>query len=193
MTDVAHKSLEGTVELVGELKPKTKSAARVIMTVIVALLVAGLVRGFLIQQYHVVGPSMEPTLRPGDRIIVNKIVYKIGDVSRGDIIVFERRDTKREDLVKRVIGEPGDTVSIKNCVTYVNGEPLREPYISKSAEATCQGEDMRAFYVPSNHYFVMGDNRSVSMDSRKFGAITRDQIQGRVTLVVWPRDNWGTP
>lgn len=167
-----------------------REASRLSFVVVASLLVSLAVRVFLIQQYHVVGPSMEPTLMPSDRIIVNKLAYRITSVDRGDVIVFRRKDESREELVKRVIGKPGDTVEIKRCITYLNGEPVLEPYVKRET-AGCTESDMKAFYVPEGFYFVMGDNRAVSLDSRKFGAISKDQIIGRATLIVWPTRNWG--
>lgn len=177
---------------VGVKRAASGGWSRVGATLVVSLIVAALVRILLIQQYNVVGPSMEPSLWNGDRIIVNKVAYHVGAVERGDVIVFERRGSNREDLVKRVVGEPGDTVEIRDCVTYINGEAYREPYVKTGVTpGWCGDTDMPKFYVPEESYFVMGDNRGVSMDSRAFGAVTDDQIRGKVTIVLWPKEHWG--
>jgi signal peptidase I len=181
------------VRVVGVRDAETNRWSRGGITLVVSLVVAALVRMLLIQQYNVVGPSMEPTLREGDRIVVNKVAYHIGDIARGDVIVFERRGSDREDLVKRVVGKPGDTVEIIDCVTYVNGREYREPYVKAGVvPGWCGEENMAKFYVPEESYFVMGDNRGVSMDSRMFGAVPAGQIRGKVTIVLWPREHWGS-
>ena len=190
--DVAHVAETSTVTPVTSRGGVVSKSSKVGFTVAAAVLVALFVRMFLIQQYYVVGPSMEPSLYQGDRIIVNKLAFRVRDIRRGDVVVFNRKDGGRDELVKRVIGVPGDTIEIKDCVTYVNGAVYLEPYLTAGGVGWCGEREMRSFYVPDRSYFVMGDNRGVSLDSRKFGAVGESQIEGRVTLVVWPIKHWGS-
>jgi signal peptidase I len=135
---------------------------------------------------------MAPALRPGDRVLVSKMSYRLHDVNRGDIVVFKRpphlqAGPEVKDLVKRVIGLPGDTIEARDGQVIVNGIILNEPYVAKGAVT---------FPVPKTHvaphqYWVMGDNRSDSEDSRYFGSISGSSIVGRVFLQVWPVSSFG--
>jgi signal peptidase I len=134
---------------------------------------------------------MEPTLRKGDRVLVNKLSYKLHDIHRGDIVVFKRPpnepDTGIQDLIKRVIGLPGESVSVKDCHVYINGQQLVEPYV-KSWTRTCT---FPARTVGPNEIFVMGDNRDDSQDSRFFGPISQNLVVGRAFVIVWPLTHLG--
>jgi signal peptidase I len=157
----------------------------VVLAVAVGLAFA--VRAFVLQTYFIPSPSMEPTLLVGDRILVDKLSYHLHGVSRGDIVVFatppkERSDPTIKDLVKRVIGLPGDTVSSSGGRVYINGKPLLEPWLLKGTVTT----GIATQRIPPNEYFVMGDNRSDSQDSRFFGPIPRSLIVGRVVVRIWP-------
>ncbi len=145
------------------------------------------VRAFVLQTYFIPSPSMEPTLLVGDRILVNKLSYHLHGVSRGDIVVFatppkEKSDPTIKDLVKRVIGLPGDTISSSGGRVYINGRPLPEPFLPPGTVTT----GIATQRIPPNEYFVMGDNRSDSQDSRFFGPISRSLIVGRVVVRIWP-------
>ncbi len=176
--------------------------------IIGALIVAVLVKSFLIQVFWIPSGSMEDTLQIGDRVIVNKVSYRFGDPGRGDVVVFEPVTFEEEsiptkisrnllesiglrtpesDLIKRVIGLPGETVEIKGNTVYIDGDPLEEPYLAPDLVMDDEGP----WEVPENQYFVMGDNRNSSNDSRRFGAIDRDRIVGRAFSVVWPPSRWG--
>jgi signal peptidase I len=172
-----------------------------------ALIVAVLVKSFLIQVFWIPSGSMEDTLQIGDRVVVNKLSYRIGDPGRGDVVVFEPESlaeeslatkvsrnllesiglrTPESDLIKRVIGLPGETVEIQNNSIYIDGSPIDEPYLPVGLVMRDQGP----WEVPDGHYFVMGDNRNSSNDSRVFGAIARSRIVGRAFSVVWPPSRW---
>ena len=145
-----------------------------------ALVVALVVKTFLFQAFYIPSGSMEPTLEKGDRVLVNKLSYDLHDVNRGDIVVFEPTRARSgtdgiKDLIKRVIGLPGDVIETRDGVVYVNGEPLDEPYL---AEGTMTGDPsdgqnpaIERQTVPEGHVFVMGDNRANSADSRYRGPI----------------------
>ncbi len=151
-----------------------------------ALVIALVIKTFLLQAFYIPSSSMVSTLNVGDRVLVNKLSYKVHDVHRGDIIVFERpegeADSQITDLIKRVIGLPGDTVEGQNGRVVINGEPLDEPYLD---EGVTTG-DFPPTDVPEGHLFMMGDNRGDSRDSRYFGTIDEDTIVGRAFFRVWP-------
>jgi len=157
---------------------------------VVLLVAVGLalgVRAYVAQTYFIPSASMQPTLLIGDRILVDKLSYRLHGVGRGDIVVFatppkETAQPGINDLVKRVIGLPGEVISSKGGRVYINEKPLREPYLVPGTVTT----DIMTQKVPPNEYFVMGDNRSDSQDSRFFGPISRSLIVGRVVLRIWP-------
>ena len=154
-----------------------------------ALLLALLIKAFLFQAFYIPSESMVPTLNKNDRVLVNKLSYKFHDVHRGDIVVFtappgEEDDIK--DLVKRVIGLPGDDVAFKDGIVYINGSPLDEKYLPEGTITSQTCNVPAQVNVPANSYWVMGDNRQASKDSRCFGAIPKGDIVGRVFFKMWP-------
>jgi signal peptidase I len=170
-----------------------------IVVVVVAVLVALLLRTFVVQTFYIPSGSMEPTLQVGDRILVNKLSYDLHSVHRGDIVVFSRPPAEDcggpevNDLVKRVIGLPGDVLSLSGGYVYVDGKRLDETWLPQSEQGiTTSGPGQtnynlsQSYRVPANDYFVMGDNRTDSCDSRYWGPIARSLIVGKVELRVWP-------
>jgi len=171
-----------------------------IVVVLVAVLVAVLLRAFVVQTFYIPSGSMEPTLQIGDRILVNKLSYHLHGVDRGDIVVFSRPSAENcggpevNDLVKRVIGLPGDVLSLSsNHDVDVDGKRLEEAWLPSSEQGnTFPGPAgnrfnlARPYRVPANDYFVMGDNRTDSCDSRYWGPITKSLIVGKVDIRVWP-------
>jgi signal peptidase I len=137
-------------------------------------------------RFRIEGQSMEPNLHDGEYVLIDKISYRLHSPERGDVIVFVPPSNER-DYIKRVIGLPGDTVEIRGGQVYVNGTALDEPYLHNLTNA-----DMPARAVEEGRYFVMGDNRNNSSDSRSFGAITPQSIVGRAWLVYWPPSDWST-
>lgn len=154
----------------------------VLETILIALVLAFLVRTFVVESFMVDGRSMQPTLQHHERLFVNKIVYRIGSPTRGDIIVFRYPKDPSRDFIKRVIGLPGDEIEIRRGgALYVNGEYYDEAYILE--------EDPRGYLlteIPDGEYFVMGDNRRNSEDSRFFGTVPIGNIKGKALLVYWP-------
>ncbi|CAB4723227.1 MAG: signal peptidase I [Actinobacteria bacterium] len=170
-----------------------------VFVVVIAIGAALLIRLFLFQQYYIDGPSMQTTLMPQDRVLVNKMSYKLHDIHRGDVIVFDRvtNETQHDDLIKRVMGLAGETLEIRSCIVYVDGVLVDEPYLNP--EQTSQIEpsarcgshtDMAPTVVPEHTVFVMGDNRVQSFDSRDFGPIDTDKVRGRAFVVIWPASAW---
>lgn len=183
--------------------------------VLVALAIAILVKTFLVQAFYIPSASMEPTLEIGDRVFVNKLAYDIGDLARGDVIVFANPHPDQlpergavsaflhwlgegigfaqpadEDFIKRVIGLPGETIEIRDNVVYIDGEPLDEPYLTD--EARRSNGDFPETRIPPEHLFMMGDNRGNSADSRYgLGLVPIDKVIGRAFIVIWPPSQFG--
>lgn len=163
-----------------------------------AVIIAMTLRTFVVQQFYIAGPSMESTLFGDDRVLVNKLSYRFGSPSRGDVIVFDRitlnGDTvQRDDLIKRVIGLPGETLTIADCVVSIDGVVLVEPWLGEQElDATldpglrCGSGDVGPTTMGENEVFLIGDNRPMSFDSRMFGPVDIDLIVGRAVVVIWP-------
>jgi signal peptidase I len=172
-----------------------------IVVISVALIVAVLVRMFLLQQFFIAGPSMETTMFSDDRVLVSKLAYEIGEINRGDIVVFDRAtmngdQVEHDDLIKRVIGLSGETIEIRDCAVYIDGSKLEEPYLpSRDLALTnlsdrCGVVNMDATKIANDEVFLIGDNRPQSFDSRMFGAIKRDLIVGQALVIIWPPNSW---
>jgi len=149
-------------------------------TVLPAFVMAVLINLFLAQGTYVHGQSMEPNLHSDQRLIIEKVSYRLHVPRRGDIVVI-RLDEYEIPLIKRVVGMPGETVEIRGNRVLINGIPLREGYLSGVIQ-----RDYGPVRVPLDHVFVLGDNRDVSSDSRVFGAVHVDRIAGRAWLSYWP-------
>ncbi len=162
-----------------------------------ALAVALLIKTFLIQAFYIPSGSMRETLVEGDRVLVNKLSYRLHDVNRGDVVVFEKPDGWSgdiQDLIKRVVALPGETITLANGQVFIDGALLDEPYLGpevatlpKAPIPNCVNAPVRdTCIVPEGRVFVMGDNREHSSDARFFGPIEIDTIVGRAFLKVWP-------
>jgi signal peptidase I len=165
--------------------------------IIFAVAIGGalLLRLFVIQQFAVDGESMLGTLRSGDRVIVNKLSYVAHDPRHGDIVVLEdiKASVEVRDLIKRVIGLPGETIEYRNCHLLINGKVVVEPYLdTQLVSAGHCGDSQRPVLIEPGHVFVMGDNRASSLDSRApaIGQIPVDNLIGRAFVVVWPTSHW---
>ena len=180
--------------------------------IIVAFLLALVIKSLLVQAFFIPSQSMENTLLVGDRVLVNKIVYRFREPQRGDVIVFKNptaapvdrgfiedvvnwvteglgfSSDPQKDYIKRVIGLPGETVEMKGGKIFINNKRIQEPYLHPARD----GADHPKTEVPDGMYFMMGDNRGNSTDSRVFGPISRDSIVGRAFVILWPppRFSW---
>jgi signal peptidase I len=175
-----------------------RSAAEWVVVLVLAFLAAFLVRTFVFQTFYIPSGSMEPTLQIGDRIIVSKLSYHLHSVHRGDIIVFHAppaeatacADPNVKDLVKRVIGLPGETISSVGSTILINGKPIAQPWFPPTAPGPAI---VPAVHIPANSFFVMGDNRSNSCDSRAWGTLPQGDIIGHVIFRIWPISRIGIP
>jgi len=179
----------------GRRRRKKDSPARTILEWVLviggALAVALLVKTFLLQAFYIPSESMVHTLEVGDRVLVNKLSYDLHDVNRGDIIVFEKppgEGGQIEDLIKRVVGLPGETIEGRDGQVFIDGEPLDEPYLDEGVVTS----DFGPVQIPEGQVFMMGDNRPNSRDSRFFGPIDQETIVGRAFLRVWPIGSFGS-
>ena len=167
-----------------------------------ALLVAFLIKTFLMQAYYIPSSSMTPTLQVGDRVLVNKLSYEVGDIGRGDLVVFGRpatESTVKTDLIKRVIGLEGELIEIIEGRIYItqadssSRQLLVEPYLASTTYTRgfdntdlCEKATENSCLIPDNHVFVLGDNRDGSRDSRFFGPIDENTVVGRAFIRLWP-------
>ena len=177
-------------------------------SIVIAVILALFIRTFVVQAFKIPTGSMENNLLIGDHLLVNKFVLgpsesglerallPLGTIHRGDVVVFKYPEEPERDFIKRVIGLPGETVELKQKKVYVNGTPLDEPYVHfleppRSADSASEvtSLDVRERYgpvtVPANQYFVMGDNRDNSQDSRYWGFLPRDYVKGRALIIYW--------
>jgi signal peptidase I len=168
-----------------------------VTVLVVALVIAITVRTLILQQFYISGPSMESTMYQDNRVLVNKLSYRLHDIHRGDVVVFDRvtvdgEIVQHDDLIKRVIALAGETVSIKDCKVFIDGKLLEESYLNdydlaeSELEDRCRVPAMDDLVVPKNQLFVMGDNRPQSFDSRMFGPIEQSLVVGRAFVIIWP-------
>jgi signal peptidase I len=169
------------------------------IVVVIAVVIAILLRTFVVATYSIPSASMEPTLQVGDRIVVDKLSYHLHGVDRANIIVFSTPPKEDcagppvSDLVKRVIGLPGETISLGGGRVYINGKYLPEPWLPQSDQNVTEPGPggtayslHRPYRIPSGYVYVMGDNRQFSCDSRYWGPVRESTIVGKVDLRIWP-------
>jgi len=196
-------------------EPQAKSTVREYYeALLIAIIFVNFARIFVFQAFKIPSGSMEDNLKIGDHIVVNKFIYGPGndlggftplrDVQRGDIVVFRYPRMPEQDFVKRVIGLPGETVSIRDKKVFIDDRPLAEPYAVWDDERVYptseflpepqrSRDQMQPFHVPPGRYFMMGDNRDHSNDSRYWGTVPRTMIKGRAFLVYWSFDPEDAP
>jgi signal peptidase I len=159
------------------------------LTILIAfVLVFGFVRPFVLEAFRIPSESMVPTLEVGDRVLANKFVYRLTEPERGEVVVFESvGEGDDQKLIKRVVGVAGDEVEVRNGTLLVNGEDREEPYLNRSLPFN---DSFNGSYgpsvVPEGHVFVMGDNRANSADSRVFGPLPIENIEGEAFVRFWP-------
>lgn len=158
-----------------------------------SVLIAVVLIVFIYQPVKVEGTSMEPGLSDNERIFINKFTYKLnlGDIRRGDTVVFWYPADTTKSYIKRVIGLPGDRIRIVHGQVYVNGSPLAEDYVALTSRDPSTWADGHEVLVPHGDYFVLGDHRNSSSDSRAWGWVPRENIYGKAVFVYWPLDKMG--
>ena len=182
-------------------------------SIVIAVILALFVRTWAVQAFKIPTGSMENNLLIGDHLLVNKFVFgpamggaeravlPMREIRRGDVVVFKYPDEPERDFIKRVIGLPGETVELRNKKVYIDGKPLDEPYVHfldpEPAAEEVTSFDVRERYgpvrVPAGQYFVMGDNRDNSQDSRYWGFLPRGHIKGRALMIYWSFDGGPQP
>ncbi len=157
---------------------------------VVSVVIAIILIVFIYQPVKVEGTSMMPALTDQERIFINKFTYRfgIGQIERGDLVVFSFPQDPSKSYIKRVVGLPGDTIEIDRGQVIVNGQPLVETYVPDEYR---DYQSMERRVVPADHYFVLGDHRSSSNDSRAWGFVRRENIYGKAVFVYWPLDKIG--
>lgn len=162
------------------------------IVVILALMV--MVYLFVMSPQEINGASMEPNFHNGEYILTNKVEYRIGNPKRGDVVIFKSPKNKDIDYIKRVIGLPGDIVALRNNSIYVNGNKLEESYLAPGVVIFGESylHENQEVTVPPGKYFVLGDNRPHSSDSREFGPIAKEDFIGKAFLRYWPFSQFGT-
>ena len=166
------------------MKSETKKELIIYGSIILAII---LIRTFIVTPVRVNGTSMYSTLNDGEIMILNKINYKFSDIKRFDIVVVKTENNK---IIKRVIGLPGETLKYEDNVLYINGQEVKESYLKEKTEDFNINE-LGYKKIPQDCYFVMGDNRDNSNDSRIIGCVKREQIKGKTSLVIFPFKNAG--
>ena len=155
---------------------------------VISVAISAFIIVFLYQPVRVEGTSMLPMLEDQDRLFINKMAYRVGDIHQGDVVVFQYPRDHTKSYIKRVIALPGDLLRIDHGRVYVNGKRLPEPYVpARYSDDRSQSE----MVLPPRRYFLMGDHRSISSDSRDFGPVDRDLIYGKAAFVYWPFEQVG--
>lgn len=175
--DRSFDQVQNTAE---ETPPKTKSFARDLLETIAIALILFVLLNVVTSRVKVFNISMQPTLKQGYLLLVNKLAYKLGEPEYGDVIVFHYNGDQQEDYIKRVIGLPGDEVDIRDGVVRVNGMVLTEPYIMEVPGYT------GTWSVPEGSLFVLGDNRNHSSDSHQWGYVQMEWVVGKALYIYWP-------
>ena len=163
-------------------------------TVVIALAIFVLVYLFLFQPHQVRGNSMYPNFHDGDYLLTDKISYRLHEPKRGDVVVFRAPKNEEYDYIKRIIGLPGERIKIERGKVFINDQILEEPYLPKDYVTTTGRlwqTKKEGILLPEGHYFVLGDNRGHSSDSRQWGPVPEKNIIGKAWLRYWPIDRWG--
>lgn len=161
-----------------------------VVLIVSFVLVFGFVRPVIAAPFYVGSESMIPTLQVWDRLLINKLAYDFTGPNRGDIVLFESPAAAKDPLIKRVVGLPGETIELRSGTLYVNDEPHEEPYL---IERHSNGRSYGPQKIPEGHFFVMGDNRSNSFDSRFFGPVPEEHLIGESLVRFWPPTRAGVP
>ncbi len=185
--------MEEKMDISGPQKPdqgkkQSMLVGEILESVAIAVILAVIIRFFLFQPFYIPSGSMEPTLKPGDRIIVNKITYRFSTPERGDIMVFKYPRDPERDFIKRVVGLPGENIEIKDSIVYINKKQAPQPFLAPGISFANFGP----VKIPEGNYFMMGDNRNNSEDSRVWGTLPGENIVGKAMFKYWPLNRIGS-
>ena len=191
-TEILSENPSATNSRVAPIRSRSRGLIEWVVIIIAEVAVSVLMRAYVVQTFYIPSGSMEPTLQIGDRIVVSKLSVEWGTINRGDILVFKAPPSEHcgapvTDLVKRVIGLPGDTLTSKGNTIYINGKALKETWTHYEPLTPAIGKVV----VPANHYFMMGDNHPDSCDSRFWGSIPRSDVIGKAFIKIWPLSRFG--
>lgn len=178
-------SMNGRRFLVGLLE--------LVKTILTVVIVAFVIRSLLAQSFRVEGSSMEPNFHNRELVLVEKVSFRLRQIKRGDVIVLVAPDQPKIDLIKRVVGLPGETLRIQANKIFIDDRQLRESYLKTNEITQAVGAPDQPYVISlkPGEYFVLGDNRQSSKDSRSIGAIPQKNIVGKVFIVIWPTKNFG--
>ena len=176
------------------VEPKKKKSLKEeawewVKSLVVAFVLAMFIRTFFFQAFKIPSSSMHPTLQVGDHLIANKLVYRFRDPGRGEIVIFKFPDNTRRDFVKRLAGRPGEKVKIAGGKIYIDGKEVTNDRIA--GREYFNDEGMPEIKVPTDSYFVLGDNSANSYDSRYWGFVPRKDFLGEALFIYWPPNHWG--
>jgi signal peptidase I len=157
-----------------------------VIDILVAAVVSILIITYVASAYEIEGDSMLAVLHDKERIIISKWSTRNGNIGRGDIVVLRNPDETGRTIIKRIVGLPCETVEIKKGDVYINGNLLDEPYLTQGKDVIFRSINMAPLMIPLGHYFVLGDNRTISQDSRYFGSIPKNFIYGKTIFRYWP-------
>jgi signal peptidase I len=166
---------------------KSSSFLREAVETILIAVILFLLLQLVVKNFRIIGDSMQPNFHDGEMILVDRVTYRFSEPKRGDVVVFHYPRAPQEDYIKRVIGLPGETVAISTGDVYINGNPISEPYIDGQRTTTYRNSEIT---LGADEYFVMGDNRGYSSDSRAWGPLPRRYIIGRALVCYWPPSCW---
>lgn len=166
----------------------------IIEVVVFAIAIFLFIYLLVMQPHRIKGSSMEPNFHDGEYLLSDKISYRLREPERGEVIVFEAPGSRGDEFIKRIIGLPGDTVSVNGGKVFLNGQLLDEQYIPDTTDTNGGAflKDGSEVTVPENYFFVMGDNRAFSSDSRAWGFVAKTKITGKAWFIYWPPEKFGT-
>ena len=191
MTDTRYEEETGeeaTLSRRDKNKKKKSSLREMVEVIVTALVLAFLIQTFVVGNFWIPSESMVPTIEVNDKVIVTNFSYWFEGPKRGDVIVFRYPLDTKKDYIKRCIGLPGETVEFRDSKLYVNGQLVEEPYLPEGLVF----EDYGPIEVPEGQYFMCGDNRNHSSDSRVWGFVEKRLIIGKAQVIYWPFDRWST-
>lgn len=163
----------------------------IFVNILIAAVISILLTSYIISPFKIKGHSMYPRLVDQDRILISKIAIKRGNIKRNDIVIFYRHQKPEKSIIKRIIALPEEIIEIKKGDIYINNKKIEHPFLKKEKDPIFKLKDMEPMLLKKDSYFVIGDNRNVSIDSRTFGPVPKKNIYGKAILRYWPISRFG--